>query len=380
MKRNAPQLLPRPVPLTKGTMENMKKHLLLVLALVMCIALTACKSDAAKSADGLIAAIGEVTLDSESRIIEAENAVAALEEKDRSQIENEQLLLDARSQYDELVKDRAANEISAAISAVGKVTLDSEPRITAARELYDGSDADVQKRVANYSELLAAEEALAGLKAQEVIARIDEIGEVSLQSEEKITAVKDAYDSLPAAAKSRVTNAEALETAVQTIETLKAEAKEKARQEAFSKLKTETDKVEGITWYQSKNEPTYINTSSFVLPYIGQNSSGTWLRLKCNYTGDDWVFFTKITFLVDGEKYTKYFDYFDVERDNDHGDVWEVADFAPGDADIKMLEAIADSSETIVRFEGDSKYYDLTIKSADKQGIKDVLAAYEFVK
>ena len=128
-------MLPRPVPLTKGTMENMKKHLLLVLALVMCIALTACKSDAAKSADGLIAAIGEVTLDSESRIIEAENAVAALEEKDRSQIENEQLLLDARSQYDELVKDREANEISAAISAVGKVTLDSEPRITAAREL-----------------------------------------------------------------------------------------------------------------------------------------------------------------------------------------------------------------------------------------------------
>ena len=76
----------------------------------------------------------------------------------------------------------------------------------------------------------------------------------------------------------------------------------------------------------------------------------------------------------------KYSDYYDIERDNSYGDVWEVADFAPSESDIKMLEAIANSSETIVRFEGDSKHCDLTVKSTDKQSIKDVLNAYEFLK
>ena len=42
-----------------------------------------------------------------------------------------------------------------------------------------------------------------------------------------------------------------------------------------------------------------------------------------------------------------------------------------------MLKEIASSNETIVRFEGDSHYKDLTIKSTDKQAIKYVLTAYE---
>ena len=84
----------------------MKKYSILLLALMMCFVLTACKSEAAKNADNLISEIGEVTLDSESKIVEAEKAVAALEEKDKEQIEYEQVLLDARFQYDELVKEK----------------------------------------------------------------------------------------------------------------------------------------------------------------------------------------------------------------------------------------------------------------------------------
>lgn len=356
----------------------MKKYSILLLALMMCFVLTACKSEAAKNADNLISEIGKVTLDSESKIVEAEKAVAALEEKDKEQIEYEQVLLDARVQYDELVKEKEALEDS--ISAIGTVTLESEAAITAARKLYDSKDADTQKRVSNYSELEVAEDALNGLKAAEVTILINEIGVVTLDSEEKVNAALTAYNSLPAAAKDKVENADTLDAAKQTLTTLKTEAKEKEKEAALAKLNSQTDKVEGITWYHSKNEPKYINSRSYVFPYIGQTNSRTILRLKCNYTGDNWIFYEKIIFLVDGEKYTKYFDYYDIRRDNDYGDVWEVADFIPSDSDIKMLEAIANSSETIVRFEGDDKRSDMTIKSADKQGIKDVLSAYEYLK
>ena len=40
-----------------------------------------------------------------------------------------------------------------------------------------------------------------------------------------------------------------------------------------------------------------------------------------------------------------------------------------------MLKEIAASNETIVRFEGDSHYKDLTLKYTGKEAIKDVLTA-----
>ena len=57
----------------------MKKILCLLLAAAMVLSLAGCgKSEAAQAVDDLIAAIGEVTLDSESAIREAEQAMAAL--------------------------------------------------------------------------------------------------------------------------------------------------------------------------------------------------------------------------------------------------------------------------------------------------------------
>ena len=57
----------------------MKKILLWVLAAAMMLSLAACgKSEAAKAVDDQIAAIGEVTLESEGAISEAEAAVDAL--------------------------------------------------------------------------------------------------------------------------------------------------------------------------------------------------------------------------------------------------------------------------------------------------------------
>ena len=46
--------------------------------------------------------------------------------------------------------------------------------------------------------------------------------------------------------------------------------------------------------------------------------------------------------------------------------------------DIEMLQAIADSEETIVRFQGDNYHYDLTISASDKKAIQSVLTAYEY--
>ena len=84
----------------------MKKHIALLLAMLITVSFVACgKSKAAEEVDKLIAAIGEVTLDSGDAIAEAEKAAAALESKDRETLENGDLLTASRAKYDRLVEE-----------------------------------------------------------------------------------------------------------------------------------------------------------------------------------------------------------------------------------------------------------------------------------
>ena len=142
------------------------------------------------------------------------------------------------------------------------------------------------------------------------------------------------------------------------------------------------DKIEGNKFYYPNGFPHtssyWLTTSrSFVLPYIGVRGSSMWLRLVFNYTGRDWVFFTKVTVSVDGKNYYKSFDYFDITRDNNGGRVWEYMDISPSSDDISMLRAIADSDETIVRFSGDDYRRDVTLTQTDKSAIRDALYVYD---
>ncbi len=84
----------------------MRKTISIVLIILLMLSLAACgKSKAAQAADELIAAIGEVTLDSGDAITEAEKAVDSLESKDREALENEALLIAAREEYNQLVAE-----------------------------------------------------------------------------------------------------------------------------------------------------------------------------------------------------------------------------------------------------------------------------------
>ena len=64
-------------------------------------------------------------------------------------------------------------------------------------------------------------------------------------------------------------------------------------------------------------------------------------------------------------------------HDNDNGVVWEYIDLEATDTDIKTLWAIVNSTQTVIRFEGDDHRYDLTVLDSDKAAIRDILTAYE---
>ena len=355
----------------------MKKRTLSLAALILalCLALTGCgQSEEAKAADELIAAIGEVTLESEAQIIEAEEAVAALSEEDRNSLKNDQTLTDARAAYEALVVDQAASEVEEAISAIGTVTLESGEAIQNARTLYDGSEADVQAAVENIADLEAAETELSTLKVEEATNLITAIGgTVTLDSAAAVEAAQAAYDALTSEQQSQVANSGDLNAAITQLDALQQEQ----AQSLLDAMRVEDDPVRNMAFYFPQAFPYYTDIRSFVLPYIGTQDGRYWMNLRFNYTAaDNWVFFETVTLAVDDERYYEYFNYFDVTRDNDT-EVWEYVDMDVGEEELEMLKAIADSETTIIRFEGDDYYSDFTVSASDKEAIRQMVTAYE---
>ena len=112
-----------------------------------------------------------------------------------------------------------ANETKALIKAIGTVTLDSADAIKAARDSYDALENAEQKALVdnapdgeNTATLEAAEKAYAAIKedndkADATIKLIDDIGEVTIDSGDKIKAARESFDSLTDAQKEKVKKA-----------------------------------------------------------------------------------------------------------------------------------------------------------------------------
>lgn len=84
---------------------------------------------------------------------------------------------------------KAAEQVEELIDAIGDVTLDSNDDITAARTAYDKLSDNAKALVGNYETLTAAEEALAKAEADVIsnaIKTIDAIGKVTADSKDKI--------------------------------------------------------------------------------------------------------------------------------------------------------------------------------------------------
>ena len=115
------------------------------------------------------------------------------------------------------------NDVIEKIDAIGEVTLASEEAITAARAAYGALTEARQAEVKSYDKLTAAEARLADLKAAKAVDdMIDAIGEVTLESEEAIAAARAAYGALTEARQAEVKSYDKLTAAEARLADLKA--------------------------------------------------------------------------------------------------------------------------------------------------------------
>ena len=169
------------------------KKLLPLAVMVLAIVIAAAVllfSDTSKT-QAAIRKIGEVTLESEELILNAEELYNTLDEKQQERIDNREDLFAARAQYDALVMEEA-------IDKVGKVTMESSDAIAQAEKLYEGLSRDAQNLVGNYRKLTAAREELTRLEeaVEKASGAIDAIGQVTLESGGIIKDARSAYDAL----------------------------------------------------------------------------------------------------------------------------------------------------------------------------------------
>lgn len=351
------------------------------LCLAVCVSCTGCKSEEVKTTENLIKDIGTVTLESESGIEAAEEAYNALGDEQKD-VSNAQTLTDARAEYDTLYQ-KAVAPIEQAIEAIpqtSKIATNERAGalIEKARSLYDQADDAAKAAVSNYDVLEQAEKTLGDLKVEAAVAAIDQIGEVSIQSGDALEAAKAAYQSVPKDRRADVTNYGTLTEAQSAYTKIQQEAAEQAKQQALARLTKKTDSVENINWYYPSSYPTYINTRCFMLPYLGEKDGHVWMRLILDYAGNDWIFMDQAIINIDGEVAdTISFDYMDVERETAYGaKLYEAVDISPTSSQINLLRKVAESGKTTVRLKGQHQK-DFEISSADKQGIKDILAVYD---
>ena len=121
---------------------------------------------AAAAVDSLIDEIGDVTLDSKQAIETARAAYDNLTPTQKTYVTKLDTLTAAEAAYKALVDQKAADDVMEKINEIGEVTLDSKTAIEAARAAYDALTNDQKPLVENYNVLTAAEAELARLEAE----------------------------------------------------------------------------------------------------------------------------------------------------------------------------------------------------------------------
>lgn len=156
-------------------------------------------------------------------------------------------------------------------------------------------------------------------------------------------------------------------------------AEKAKRMSAVNKLKKKFDDVSGITWYSNPYFEHY-NDSNHISLYIGvQEGYSPWLRLKMSYYGEDWIFFENAYLFYDGKTKEIFFNEYQDKKTDNYTTCWEWIDVSVDNSTLSFLKEMVNGKTLKMRLRG--KYTKTkTLSTAEINGIKDVLLAYDVLK
>jgi hypothetical protein len=146
-------------------------------------------------------------------------------------------------------------------------------------------------------------------------------------------------------------------------------------------MRSNVDEVEGITWiYDKTNRITEVQDKMCHV-YIGQEGETIWPRLVLGFLNDEWVFFSKVIFNIDGKREEVDFKFSDIRRvvPGRGRIICEYID-TRGDPYLTLMKEISESEKTLIRFQGRHGKYDFQVSKKQKDAMKRVLRLYELMK
>lgn len=331
--------------------------------------------------------IKDINLESGQSIDCALKEYYELTDDEKSKVKNYNDLLGKLEKYNKLIVTRTEE----AIDTIGTVNLSSINKIKNAENYYASLNDKAKKKVSNSSVLIDARNKYDTLASKRITKLIGNVKTGDLKNKQAIDEAYKLYNSLSSNAKKECKYANVItslkkELKVNEKKKIKSEKKNK-KNSLKIKLKnslsanfyTEYDEVNKFTGYFPNARPRYMNIRTYVLPYLVKDENGEfYICLRYNYTNEEWVFWDKIVISVDGKNEYKSFDYNDVTRDvTKNVNVVETYSERIYSEDIELLNRIANSKKTIIRFVGKDYTSDMIVSSTDKKAIYDTVQTYE---
>lgn len=143
----------------------------------------------------------------------------------------------------------------------------------------------------------------------------------------------------------------------------------------FIEKKDEFDPNE-LVWHIPKSAPQYTNMNGIYCYFQSNKGMPSNLRFRIQYYADEWLFFSKVQFSIDGKAY-EYVPS-DTETDNGNGGkIWEWFDEPIHDLDKELLNALANAKSAKMKFIG-RQYYDIkTISATQISDIKRTIDLFQ---
>lgn len=137
----------------------------------------------------------------------------------------------------------------------------------------------------------------------------------------------------------------------------------------------EKDEFKGARFIYAEKSPRY-NDNNYLQIYISSNDEGASLRFKPMYKSNDWLFVQKLDVVIDGKPYPFNLKGARWQRDNSGGKIWEWVDVPVNKDLLLVLNGIAYSKESKVRYTGNQYYNDRVVTNKEKEQIKSIMNLY----
>jgi len=136
----------------------------------------------------------------------------------------------------------------------------------------------------------------------------------------------------------------------------------------FFRIKSDEFSNNNKKWYTPKSAPQYTNRNGIYCYFQTENGVPSNLRFRVQYYAEDWLFFSRIQFSIDGKAYD--FIPNDTETDSGNGGyIWEWFDQGLTASDKELIYALANGKNAKMKFIG-KQYYN--IKTITKEQIKSI--------